>query len=312
MDNKPRMTRALAVAITRAASKQTYYTIRFFVDRELVADAYRAYAYYRWVDDTLDSPTGGMAEKLAFAARQAGLLEALCRGDDPPDLCLEERMLAELVRKDTGENPGLCSYLRDMMWVMTFDAGRRGRLISQAELAEYSRRLACAVTNAMHYFIGHDDPLPEHAARYLAVEAAHITHMLRDALDDVANGYFNIPREVLQAQGISAGEADSQAYRDWVRKRVQLARSYFRAGRDCLAGVKSWRCRLAGYAYTARFEWVLDLIERDGYRLRPEYSARKGLQALLWISWRTLQSLLASPWARARSPRSPGKIPLLD
>ncbi len=45
----------LSPFITKAASKQTYYTIRFLVDRERVADAYRAYAYFRWVDDTLDS-----------------------------------------------------------------------------------------------------------------------------------------------------------------------------------------------------------------------------------------------------------------
>ena len=43
----------LAPSITKTASKQTYYTIRFLVDRERVADAYRAYAYFRWVDDTL-------------------------------------------------------------------------------------------------------------------------------------------------------------------------------------------------------------------------------------------------------------------
>ena len=45
----------LATSITKAASKQTYYTIRFLADRERVADAYRAYAYFRWVDDTLDA-----------------------------------------------------------------------------------------------------------------------------------------------------------------------------------------------------------------------------------------------------------------
>jgi hypothetical protein len=34
----------LAASITKAASKQTYYTIRMLVDRESVDDAYRAYA----------------------------------------------------------------------------------------------------------------------------------------------------------------------------------------------------------------------------------------------------------------------------
>ena len=45
---------SLATSITRAASKQTYYIVRFLVDRDRVPDAYQAYAYFRWVDDYLD------------------------------------------------------------------------------------------------------------------------------------------------------------------------------------------------------------------------------------------------------------------
>ncbi len=37
----------LAASITKAASQQTYYTIRFLADRDRMADAYRAYAYFR-------------------------------------------------------------------------------------------------------------------------------------------------------------------------------------------------------------------------------------------------------------------------
>ena len=54
MMNTMPSSQALAASITKAASKQTYYTIRFLVDRERVKNAYRAYAYFRWVDDTLD------------------------------------------------------------------------------------------------------------------------------------------------------------------------------------------------------------------------------------------------------------------
>jgi hypothetical protein len=43
----------LASSITKAASKQTYYTIRYLVDRERVEDAYRTYGYFRWMDDIL-------------------------------------------------------------------------------------------------------------------------------------------------------------------------------------------------------------------------------------------------------------------
>ncbi len=42
----------LAASITKAASRQTFYTVRLLADRDLLDDAYRAYAYFRWVDDT--------------------------------------------------------------------------------------------------------------------------------------------------------------------------------------------------------------------------------------------------------------------
>ena len=214
---------------------------------------------------------------------------------------LEEHMLSDLVRNDSGKNPGLKSYLWNMMAVMEFDAKRRGRVISQPELSEYSRLLATAVTDAMYYFLGHDDPAPRHKSRYLSVTAAHITHMLRDAMEDIESGYFNIPCEYLQARGISPHVVNSQAYRDWVCGRVQLARGYFRLARECTSQVKNWRCRLAGFAYTARFEWMLNVIERDNYCLRAEYPERKSLVAGLWMLWHTLTSVFALPALKSES-----------
>ena len=305
MNNKFIDSGSLAAAITKAASKQTYYTIRFFADRDRVADAYRAYAYFRWVDnvidaqDSLEADTGARVEKIAFVNRQKSLLESCYRGETPEDLCAEEQMLLDLVRSDTEKNSGLQSYLWNMMAVMLFDAGRRGQAISQAELSEYSRALAVAVTEALYYFIGHDDPSPRHEARYLAVTAAHITHMLRDGIEDVEAGYFNVPREYLQARGMSAQEMNTPAYREWVCGRVQLARLYFKAGRECTAQVRNLRCRLAGFAYTARFEWMLRAIERDNYCLRQEYPERKSLAAGLWMAWLTITSLFTFPRLRA-------------
>jgi phytoene/squalene synthetase len=301
MDVNPDIGQTLAATITKAASEQTYLTIRLLIDRKLVDDAYRAYGYFRWVDDLLDVPTGTWSEKNAFINRQKNLLEALYQGAFQQDLCIEEHMLAELVRNDTGKNPGLQSYLCNMMAVMEFDAERRGRIITQAELSEYSRALATAVTDAMFYFIGHDESAPCHQARYLAVTAAHIIHMLRDTLEDIDNGYFNIPGEYLQRHGISPRDVESQAYQEWVCDRLRLARKYFKDGRECIAQVKNPRCRLAGYAYTARFEWMLRAIERDNYCLRTEYRERKSLWAGLWMSWVTLASMFASPWIKAKS-----------
>ena len=289
-----------ASSITKAASKQTYYTIRYLVDHERVDDAYRAYGYFRWVDDTLDveSDAGSVlseveaSDRKDFLERQKSLLESCYRGEPPLDANIHEQMLVELVQRGHEKNSGLETYLRNMMRVMDFDARRRGRLISQGELNEYTRWLASAVTEAMHYFIGNGAFAPHDETRYLAVSAAHITHMLRDTFDDVQAGYYNIPREVLEANHIQPQDMHSDAYRAWVKSRVLLAREYFEAGRGYLARVQNPRCRLAGFAYTARFEWLLDTIEREGYSLRPQYNERKSLGTGLRMSWLTLSSMI--------------------
>ena len=82
-------------------------------------------------------------------------------------------------------------------------ARRRGQLITQEELSSYTRWLAVGVTEAMHYFIGHCCPAPRCAARYQAVSGAHITHMLRDAVEDADAGYFNIPVDHLYATPVT-------------------------------------------------------------------------------------------------------------
>jgi phytoene/squalene synthetase len=298
-----------AAAITRAASKQTFYTVRFLVDRDRVDDAYRAYAYFRWVDDVLDAETpsgsvpsdGEACERKVFLERQKSLLERCLRGEAPRDVNLQETMLVELVRHNGDQNRGLHAYLRNMMRVMEFDAGRRGRLISQVELDAYTRWLAIAVTEALHHFVGHGAFAPHGETRYLAVSAAHITHMLRDTYADARAGYYNVPREVLEAHHLGPEDVQSVAYRAWVQSRVRLARERFAAGRSYFARVENWRHRLAGFAYIARFAWLLDTIEREEFRLRPAYDERKSVRTGLGMGWRVLSSAISPRPAEAPS-----------
>jgi Squalene/phytoene synthase len=261
----------LAARITKSASKQAYYTVYFLVDRDRTLEAYRAYAYFRWVDDKLDQQLSDPADRWAFVERQQTLVECGYRRTAWGDLVPEEQMLADLIASDHEDQSGLQSYIRNMMVVMAFDAHRRERLITEQELAQYTCHLATAVTDALHYFIGHEHASSCGEARYFPATAAHITHMLRDTFEDVAAGYFNVPCELLASSEIAANDVTSAPYRDWVRGRVQLARAYFAAGARYLDQLKSLRCRIAGYAYAARFVGILDAIERDGYRLRPGY-----------------------------------------
>ena len=304
-----RHTERLSRALTRSASLQTYTTIGTLVDRGQASDAYRAYAYFRWVDDRVDKDLVSPGDRLDFVDRQAELINACYAAGTPSNLEPEEYILADLIRNHPREDSPLASYVRSLMSVMRFDAERRGRLISHAELNGYQRALAVAVTEAMHYFIGRDQPAPHTSERYLAVTGAHIVHMLRDTYDDVRAGYFNIPSEFLKAHGISPLDVESAAYTTWIRMRVEEARRCFTAGRRYLRQVSSLRCRLAAFAYMARFECVLDLIERDQFRLRPDYAARKTAGSALRMAGSILVSSLRMDWtALAQGTGAPERL----
>ena len=298
---------SLAAAITKVASNQTYYTIRFLVDRPLVDDAYRAYAYFRWIDDVVDEekPTGTAHRsdeerlvRLRFLERQKVLLEACLSGEKPGDVDAHEAMLVELVRHADRSDPRLVAYLRHMMLVMEFDVGRRGRLVTRQELDDYTRWLAIAVAEAMHYFIGNSAAAPHDETRYQAVSGAHVVHMLRDTYGDVRAGYFNVPREVLEASSIGPADVRCDAYRAWVKERVLLARACFDAGQSYFARVQSRRHRLAGIAYMARFEWLIETLERNGFTLQGEYPEQRSLVTGLRMGGYVVSSL-----ARPRSLR---------
>ncbi len=285
-------TASLAASTTYHASLQTYFTIRLLADRDRADDAYRAYAYFRWVDDWIDRENRSAAERTAFLDRQASLVDGCYRGSLPFKTTAEEEMLVDLVRSDPSPNSGLAAYIRNLMGVMVFDCGRRGRLISQAELNNYSLSLSIAITEAIHYFIGHGQSSPHDSTRYLAVSAAHIAHMLRDTCEDIEAGYFNMPAEMLELRNDSAVLIDGCALREWVRGRAELARSSFKAARGFIGQVENARCRLAYFAYIARFETVLDMIEADGWRLRPAYKERKSPINALRMAWSILLSSL--------------------
>jgi phytoene/squalene synthetase len=293
------MTASLAEAITRSASRQTDLTIRLLVDRERRADAYRAYAYFRWLDDVLDAEAGADADpeierlvRRRFLDRQRSLLDRCLRRERIRDPDPQEAMLVDLVQGADAADDGLESYLRNMMLVMDFDVRRRGHLVGAAELDEYTRWLAIAVTEAIAYFIGHDDATPHDETRYRAVSGAHALHMLRDTFDDLRAGYYNVPRELLETQSIGPGAVHCDAYRGWVRERVALARADLDAGRSYFARVESRRHRLAGLAYIARFEWLIEALERDDYRLRGTYRERASLATGLRLGGHVVWGML--------------------
>ncbi len=268
-------TAALAHSITRDSSKQSYYTARLLVDKDLVDDCCRAYGYFRWVDDAIDLTSKPREERIAFIKSQRNLIDRLYRNEHLDDLEPEEEIIADLIKHDRGENSGLQSFIRNFLAILEFDAHRKEELIRENDLTWYANCLGKAVTDAILYFVGNKHQYPDSPDRYLAATAAHITHMLRDMVSDLDEGYFNIPREYLEAHDIKLQDIVTLANQAWVKERVELARRYFQEGKRYLDQLEVLRCKIAGYWYCVRFECVLDAIEKDGYILRAEYGERR-------------------------------------
>ena len=274
-------TARLARSITWASSKQSYLTARLLADRDLADDCLRAYAYFRWADDMIDISLSSQVDRTDFMERQKALVDSLYLGERPDGLSPEEAMLADLIAHDRTPASGLCSFIRNFMAVIEFDAHRPGRLASRAELEAYTTCLATAVMDGLQYFIGNDQPYPRTHNRNLAVTGAHLTHMLRDMCEDLPAGLVNIPAEYLEAHRLDRNEMNTEPMRAWVQEQVVLARMCFEEGKIYIDSLQNLRCKLAGVWYCARFECVLDLIERDGFRLRAQYPERHGLK--VWL-----------------------------
>ncbi|MES0360908.1 MAG: squalene/phytoene synthase family protein [Anaerolineales bacterium] len=275
----------LAQSITRAGSKQTYYTARFMVDKDLVDDFYRAYAYFRWIDDVIDVSSRTDDERHRFITRQKELIEDLFHKESVENLTAEEVILKDLISNDRGEDSGLQSFIRNMFAIIEFDATRMGRLVSTAEIDWYVNTLGKSVTDGLLYFIGNGSNYPDSENRYQAGVAAHITHLLRDMHQDIADGFINIPQEYLEEHNLTPLDMDEQLYKSWVQERVELARENFTEGKRYLDQLSVLRCKIVGHWYSARFEVVLDTIEKDGYVLRDNYHERQRISTWLKIAW---------------------------
>ncbi len=273
-------TTKIARRITWKNSKQTYYIGRLMVDRHLVNDFYRAYAYLRWADDIIDEIDQTEADRGNFVTRQHKLIDEVFKGQMIADLQPEELILVDLVRNKSISESGLESFIKNVFAIIEFDARRKHRLITELELDWYIECLGKAVIDGLQYFIGSNYDYPDAANRHLASMAAHITHLLRDTVEDIANGFINIPKEYLDTHPLDLTDPSHPDFIAFVKERVSLAREYFREGKQYIDSLSVLRCKIVGHWYCLRFSFILKTIEQDGYILRSRYD---GIQRYLLI-----------------------------
>ncbi|NMB83949.1 squalene/phytoene synthase family protein [Candidatus Roizmanbacteria bacterium] len=267
MDN----TTTLARTVTRKSSFQTYLIINLLVDRFLKDDCFKAYAYFRWFDDKIDLHCLTKKQRINFINRQKQLRQGY--GNKKRSyLCPEEKMMIELMSNDRRRQKKLISFINNFFRIIEFDAYRKNKCIEKSELSWYAKTLSKAVTDGIEHFINHGTESPDSAEHYLAANAAHITHMLRDFKEDLEIGMINIPKEYLARWNIETTDFDSSAFRSWVKQRTVLARGYFRLGKQYIFRLPVFKRKLAACWYCNRFETVLDKIEKGGFMINRDYS----------------------------------------
>lgn len=277
--------------ITRDASVQTYWTVKLLFDQERKEDAYRAYAYFRYLDDEIDIRRKTIASRRSFILRHRGVIDAAYAGSPLPSLTTAERLITELISHNPDSSGLLGSFINNFFAVIAYDSGRRGIQISRQRLLWYRKTLSKAVTDGIAYFVNGNRPFPPHPALYAGAEAAHITHMLRDLFEDAADGYYNIPREYCVSHHISPRRLSPQHVRGWVRGETIHARKLFAASHAYIDTLPSLPAKIVCAWYCERFEHLLTTIERENFVLRRHYSrvhsARKYLSMAL-IALRTI------------------------
>ena len=276
-------TAKLAKEITKSGSKQTYYIAKLLVDKEFISDFFRAYAYFRWIDDIIDDESISRKECETFTKRQRGIIEGLYTGTTEKDLSLsiEETMLLHAVLNDSKKSNGLRSFIENMFAIIEFDAYRKYTTITSEKYNWYTKTLAQSVTDGLQYFIGNKITYPESNSRLSAALGSHIIHLLRDTFEDVATGFFNIPTDYCCKYNLDYNNLDLSACKDWVKSQVDIAKELFINGKKYIKTMNNKRCRIAALWYCARFEGVLNRIERDDYMLRKHYKERKSIKTYI-------------------------------
>lgn len=296
-----RRTAKLARRITWMGSKQSYLIGQLLVDRTLRNDFFRAYSYFRWIDDMIDEVIHTRSERIEFIDRQSELIRSIYSNKKVKIENEEEEILLDLIKNDRRTHDGLRSFIEKMFSIIEFDTLRKDTLISEEELDLYNKMLGISVVDGLQYFIGNEHSYPKTIDRYEAAIASHRTHILRDMKKDLQNGIFNIPDKIIRKSYPGALGTISDQHVEWVREQVREARTGFNLGKEYIEKMEILRCKIAASWYCYRFEVILDAIEKDGCLLRESYSELRKNSILIKLLFSTFKIIFNHYFKRTGS-----------
>ncbi|UVW27061.1 squalene synthase HpnC [Massilia sp. H6] len=251
----------------------------FLLPRRLVPAVEAIYAFARSADDIADEGEASAPERLAALAHYAHALDAIGRGETPP-----EPMLARLSSVVTEFRLPLAP-LHDLLSAFRQDVVTTG-YADYATLLDYCRRSANPVGRLM---LALYDAVDERNLRDsdAICTALQLINFWQDVAIDLAKGRIYLPLEDLERHGVSAADLAaspaSPAWRALMRFEVDRARALMLGGAPLarrLPGRVGWELRLIVQGGLR----ILDAIERadyDVFRRRPTLAGTDWL-AVLW------------------------------
>jgi len=279
---------------TKASNSTAYTLVRLFGRADRREYGFAIYAYFRWLDDIVDSPESSYQEKKSLMERQGEFLEGLYAGRPiPAGTLLEEQLARCFVAFDRQNQFALRNDVLGMFAVLMHDLGRSGEPLASSELNAYILMESRAFVNMIRFFCGEEGDFPG-AQDYCEGVACKLVHLLRDFREDLDSGWANIAQEDVAAFGVSLDNINDESFQNWVKSQVQHARDLFAIGKRDLESSHNLRYKVADILYCTKYEDILTTIEKDGFRLRVSYN--RSLHHKLWLLFGSVRAASRVIW----------------
>jgi len=237
---------------------------------------YAIYAFCREVDDIVDEPVGTLESRRAALNQWRVDVTSLYAGGPPGQM----GFLTEDIGQYGLEQADFIAVIDGM----EMDLDQDIRAPSMAELELYCDRVAGAVGRLSVKVFGMEEEPGLALAKPLG-RALQLTNILRDVDEDAGIGRLYLPREPLEAAGITSSDPDAviaDPRVDIACKAVaKVARDYYRQADAVLAKRPAGKLA-APRLMSAVYANILTKMEAAGWAA-PRERAKIGKAALLWI-----------------------------
>lgn len=263
--------RAKAINVVRRESPAGYWINRILLNPDAFPISCFIYAYFRWLDDLVDSP--GMPNctmsTILRSQRQSIVGQFAGQEDERKDLNPYEKMMLLAVHMALRSGYSIEQPILDMLDALELDSLRRYSVATKETLDEISFKLGRAYTD--FYWIFTNDPLcpPLPDDVYMLGFGAYQVHMLRDFYEDLSLGYYNVSIEDLSQLNLDNKEGLALADKSsWVEMMAKKALGSLQLGLLSLEHVPNERFRFICYSTSAKYcDYLVNRIYQANFKI---------------------------------------------